>query len=81
MDRHLVFDYDAVGDILYVNLVQPYEAQDSDMVSDYVVARSNPMTGRVENLEILFFLERVKRGDKIDLPLAGDPNLLLARAG
>jgi hypothetical protein len=80
VDRHLVFEYDAVGDILYVNLATPYADQESDMVSDYVVARSNPVTGRIENLEILFFLERVKRGDRIDLPLAGEPNIVLAQA-
>ena len=80
MDRHLVFEYDAVGDILYVNLVNPYAGQESDMVSDFVVARSNPVTGSVESLEILFFLERVRRGERIDLPLASDPNLVLAQA-
>lgn len=78
MDRHLVFEYDDIGDILYVNLVKPYQEQESDMVGDYVVARSNPETGRVENLEILFFLKRVRRGERIDLPLAVEPNLLLA---
>jgi len=76
MDRHLVFDYDEDGDILYVNVVEPYAPQDSDMVSDYVVARSNPETGLIENLEILFFLERVRRGEKIDLPVSSEMNLL-----
>lgn len=76
MDRHLVFDYDAVGDILYVNVVEPYATQESDMVSDYVVARSNPETGTIENLEILFFFERVGRGEKIDLPVSAEMNLL-----
>lgn len=78
MDRHLTFEYDDVGDILYVNLVQPYLEQESDMVGDYVVARSNPETGRIEILEILFFLKRVRQGERIDLPLAVEPNLLLA---
>lgn len=80
MDRHLVFDYDAVGDILYVNLVKPYPTQESDMVSDFVVARSNPETGHVENLEILFFMERARRGEVIDAPIGGELSLL-AEAG
>jgi hypothetical protein len=76
MNSHLVFDYDAIGDILYVNVVAPYVTQESDMVSDYVVARSNPETGHIENLEILFFLERVRKGEKIHLPVSAEMNLL-----
>jgi hypothetical protein len=76
MEGHLVFSYDEVGDILYVNLVPPYAAQESDMVGEFVVARSNPETGKVENLEILFFLDRARKGEVIDLPIAGDLNLL-----
>jgi hypothetical protein len=72
----LTLDYDAVGDILYVNVVAPYASQESDMVSDYVVARSNPETCHIENLEILFFLERVRKGEKIDLPVSAEMNLL-----
>ncbi|MGE0598041.1 MAG: DUF2283 domain-containing protein [Dehalococcoidia bacterium] len=76
MGTHLVFDYDAVGDILYVNLVPPYAGQDSDMVSDFVVARSNPETGHIENLEILFFMERARNGEQIDVPIGGELSLL-----
>jgi len=72
----LSLDYDAIGDILYVNVVAPYAAQESDMVSNYVVARSNPETGHIENLEILFFLERVRKGEKTDLPVSAEMNLL-----
>jgi hypothetical protein len=38
------------------------------MVSDYVVARSNPETGHIENLEILFFLERVRKAKRSTFP-------------
>jgi hypothetical protein len=76
MEGHIVLRYDEVGDILYVNLVSPYAEQESDMVSDFVVARSNPETGKVENLEILFFLDRVRKGEVIDLPIGGELNLL-----
>ena len=76
MGTHLVFDYDAVGDILYVNLVPPYAGQESDMVNDFVVARSNPETGHIENLEILFFMERARNGEPIDVPIGGELSLL-----
>lgn len=61
--------YDAVGDILYVDLVEPYAEQESDMLSDYVVARSNPSTGEVENLELLFFVRTLTEEGRYDLPL------------
>lgn len=73
MASHLTFQYDALGDILYVNLVHPYAEQDSDMIGDGVVARMNPETGRVENLEILSFMATLHNGEPIDL--AVDPNL------
>lgn len=49
--------YDDVGDILYIDLVEPYEEQESDMISDTVIVRTNPDTARVESLEFLFFSE------------------------
>ena len=65
----LTFHYDHVGDILYVNLIEPYAGQESDMIDDFVVARSNPTSGSVENLEILFFLERTKEGQDVLVPI------------
>jgi hypothetical protein len=70
----MTFKYDALGDILYVNFVQPYAEQESDMIGDGVVARTNPATGRVENLEILWFMATLRGGDAIDFPV--DPNLM-----
>jgi hypothetical protein len=72
----LNLDYDALGDILYVKVVAPHAAQEADMVSDYVVARSNPGTGHIEELEILFFLGRVRECETIDLPVSAKMNLL-----
>jgi hypothetical protein len=48
--------YDRVGDVLRIDLVEPYETQESDMVSDTVLVRTNPASGRVESIEVLFFL-------------------------
>lgn len=51
----LTFEYDEVGDILYINKVPPYPEQETDQLVYNVMARRNPRTGAVENLEILFF--------------------------
>ncbi len=53
MAEKLVFEYDKVGDILYVTTVPPYAEQESEELQDEVVARLNPSTGAVEGLEIL----------------------------
>ena len=70
MDPQLTLSYDREGDILYVNGVRPYAEQESDEIGDGVVARMNPNTGEVENLEILFFSQRFAAlGDLLHLPL------------
>jgi hypothetical protein len=55
METPLTFEYDEAGDILYINKVRPYPAQDTDQLTYNVTARRNPRTDAVENLEILFF--------------------------
>ncbi len=66
----LTFMYDRQGDILYVNFVPPYAGQESDEIGDGIIARMNPGTGAVENLEILFFSTRFERlGDLLHLPV------------
>lgn len=72
MAESLTIEYDPDGDILYVNFVPTYRGQVSDMVADMVVARMNPVTGRVENLEILSFLETARAGERIELPVDKD---------
>jgi len=67
--RSIAFRYDRVGDIVYVDPVAPYAGQDSDMIDDFVVARTNPATGHVENLEVLFFMEWARAGEPVSLPV------------
>ena len=55
MDKNLTFRYDQVGDILYLDLCSPYEEQESEEIRDEIIARLNPDSNEVENLEILFF--------------------------
>ena len=72
MDQKLTFQYDREADILYINTVAPYPEQDSEELGDEIVARLNPRTGRVENLEVLFFTSRLLRRELFSLPIVAD---------
>ena len=76
MEAKLTFKYDREADILYVNKCEPYAAQESEEMGDDVVARLNPVTGEVENLEILFFSTRLLRSDLVELPLSASFGML-----
>ena len=76
MEAKLSFKYDREADILYVDTTPPYAEQDSEEVGDGVVARLNPTTGEIENLEILFFSTRLLRTDLIELPIMADLRLV-----
>ena len=71
-DRRLVFRYDQEGDILYIDQCPPYAEQESEEIGDEIVARLNPDSGAVENLEILFFSKRLTTNEKIELPIEMD---------
>ena len=79
METKLTFRYDREGDILHIDRCVPYADQKSQELPDEVVARLNPTTGEVENLEVLFFSTRLLRNDLFELPvtaslrLAGGP--------
>ena len=72
MAKKLTFEYDQVGDILYVTKVSPYYEQQSEQLADEVVARLNPKTGTVEGLEILFFSKRFKDKQMFERFLSGE---------
>ncbi|MBW4462325.1 MAG: DUF2283 domain-containing protein [Nodosilinea sp. WJT8-NPBG4] len=77
MAEKLVFQYDQVGDILYINKCAPYAEQESEEIGDEMIARLNPVSGEVENLEILFFSERLLNANfLLELPVIA--NLRLA---
>ena len=79
MESPLTFSYDVEGDILYVHSVVPYAEQNSDDLGDGVIARMNPITGAVENLEILLFSSRFSTlGDKLPLPITAQMSAPLA---
>ena len=76
MAEKLTFHYDQEGDILYIDKIPPYAEQESEEIGDEVIARLNPTTGAVENLEVLFFSTRLLRGESFELPV--DMELRLA---
>lgn len=78
MEEKLKLRYDRTADILYLDKCVPYAEQDSEELDDEVVARLNPETGEVENLEVLFFSTRLLRTDLVELPI--DAHLRLSEA-
>ena len=79
MGTKLTFKYDREADILSINKCPPYPEQESEELGDDVIARLNPVTGEIENLEVLFFSTRLLRSDTFELPITAD--LRLAREG
>lgn len=78
MDAKLSFAYDRDGDIFYINKCSPYAEQELEEIEYGIVARLNPSTGEVENLEILFFSKRVSEKTLFELPMIADLRLATA---
>ena len=76
MEAKLRFKYDREADILHIDKCPPYAEQESEELTDEVVARLNPHTGEVENLEVLFFSTRLLRTDLFELPVTADLRLV-----
>ncbi len=66
------FRYEREADILYIDVCPPYPEQESEDLGDEVIARLNPKTGEVENLEVLFFSTRLLRNALFQLPITAD---------
>ena len=75
MEAALKFHYDREADILHIDKRAPYAEQESEELGDEIVARLNPDTDEVENLEVLFFSTRLLRSDMFELPLIADLRL------
>ncbi len=75
MEAKLTFKYDREADILHIDKCPPYAAQESEELPDEVVARLNPETREVENLEVLFFSTRLLRANLFELPVTADLRL------
>jgi len=72
MEAKLILKYDRDADILYINTCPPYPEQESEELGDDVIARRNPNSGEIENLEVLFFSTRLLRSDLMELPVIAD---------
>ena len=72
MEAKLSFRYDHEADILYIDKQAPYPEQESEELGDEVVARLNPETDEIENLEVLFFSTRLLRNDLLEIPVIVD---------
>ena len=72
MAEKLTFQYDREADILYINTVTPYAEQESEELGDEIIARLEPKTGKIENLEVLFFTSRLLRRELFSLPIIAD---------
>ena len=77
MDAKLSFKYDRDSDILYIDKCPPYPEQESEELGDEIIARLNPKTGAVENMEVPFFSTRLLRSELFEIPV--DADLRLAR--
>ena len=75
MEGTLRFRYDREADILHIDKCQPYAAQESEELEDEIIARINPRTDEVENLEVLFFSTRLLRNELFELPVTADLRL------
>jgi hypothetical protein len=76
VEAMLRFKYDREADILHIDKCPPYAEQESEELPDEIVARLNPNTGEVENLEVLFFTTRLLRTDLFELPVTADLRLV-----
>ena len=77
MAERLIFRYDSEGDILHIDQVEPYTEQESEELDDNVVARLNPDTGKIENLDIMFFSSRLLSANFLEIP-GGDGRIRTA---
>ena len=75
MAEKLTLQYDREADVLYIGIREPYAEQESEELGDEVIARLNPQTGEIENLEVLFFSTRLLRNDILELPISAELHL------
>ena len=80
METKLSFKYDREADILHIDKLPPYAEQESQELGDEIVARLNPDTGEIENLEVLFFSTRLLRNELFEIPVTAHLHLANKRS-
>jgi uncharacterized protein YuzE len=78
MGAKLSFKYDRDADILHIDKCPPYGEQESEELGDDVIARLNPQTGEIENLEVLFFSTRLLREEIFEVPVEAELHIAAA---
>jgi uncharacterized protein YuzE len=68
-NNRLYFDYDKMGDILYISKVKSYSDQESDEIEDGIIARFNPKNNEIESIEILSFSKRLENDKSFSIPI------------
>ena len=68
----MLITYDRIGDILYLSKTPAYLEQETEELDYGVVARLNPKSGEIENLEVLFFSTRLASGEALQLPILAE---------
>jgi hypothetical protein len=76
MDTKLRLEYDREADILHISMRAPYPEQVTEELGNEVLARLNPDTDDVENLEVLFFSRCLDKEIPIEVPVTGNLRLL-----
>ncbi|MBI5434029.1 MAG: DUF2283 domain-containing protein [Planctomycetes bacterium] len=72
MGDKLRFEYVRAGDVLFISTAPPYPEQMTEALGDDVIARLNPTTGDIENVEVLFFSTRLSGNKLFELPVTAD---------
>ena len=72
MAEKLIFEYDRIGDILFIRQCPPYRGQETDEIADSVLAKLNPQTDVVECVHIMFLSTHILSHDpfQLNVPVA-----------
>ena len=72
MTPRVTVTYDEASDSLHIDTCRPYKDQESGQIGLGVVARTNPTTGAIENIEVRAFRKRSADGQPVELPIRLD---------
>jgi hypothetical protein len=73
--KQITVKFDPDGDLIVIQFCSPYKGQGSTEIAGGVVARTHPITGRIESLEIM---DVSTRDGKLELPMMIEPALEMA---
>ena len=67
MAEKLIFEYDRIGDMLFIRQSPHYRGQETDEIADSVIAKLNPQTDVVECVHIMFLSTQILSHDPFRL--------------